>query len=105
VAQRPGISVHTYDNHLQTASPSLRHLLTRGAEVFTDVDRSLWYDFIEELCERDEAACLRRVSGKKGKRSTSRGDRSNFEGDRSNFEGDRSNFEGDRGKNARAGAA
>jgi hypothetical protein len=69
----------------------LRAQLAQVVELFTDVDRSLWYDFIEELCDRDEAACPRRMSGKKGKRSTSKGDRSNFEGDR--------------GKNARAGTA
>jgi DNA-binding CsgD family transcriptional regulator len=98
VAQRLGISVHTYDNHLQAAFRSYRAQLAQVVELFIDVDRSLWCDFIEELCERDEASVLRRVSGKKGKRSTSKGDRSNFEGDRSNSERDR-------GKNERAGAA
>jgi DNA-directed RNA polymerase specialized sigma24 family protein len=98
VAQRLGISVHTYDNHLQAAFRSLRNLLAQDVDLFIDVDRSLWYDFIEELCERHEASSLRRVSGKKGKRSTSKGDRSNVEGDRSNSERER-------GKNSRAGAA
>jgi hypothetical protein len=65
--------------------------------VFTDVDRSLWYDLNKELREHDEAVCLRRASGKTG-------DRSNMEGDRSNLEGDRSNLEGDRGKSFGAGA-
>jgi hypothetical protein len=49
----------------------------------TAVDRSFWYDRIEELRERDAAARRRRASGKTG---------------------DRSNSEGDRGKNARDGA-
>jgi hypothetical protein len=72
----------------------LREQLAQVVELFTGVDRSLWYDFIEELCERHAAACPRRASGKRGKRSTS-------EGERSKIEGDRSNIEGDRGKNSR----
>jgi hypothetical protein len=76
----------------------LRHLLTQDADVFSDVDRPLWYDLNEELRERCEAVCLRRVFGKTGERS-------NLEGDRSNLEGDRSNLEDDRGKRFRAGAS
>jgi hypothetical protein len=95
VALRLGISVKTYDNRLQAAFGSLRHRLTQDAEVFTEVDRSLWFDRIEELRESDSAARLRRASGKTG-------DRCNFEGDRSNFEGDPSNSRGDAEKNARA---
>jgi hypothetical protein len=49
---RLGISVNTHDNHLQAAFRSLRHLLTQDADAFTDVDRSLWYDLIEELRQR-----------------------------------------------------
>jgi hypothetical protein len=98
VAQRLGISVNTYDNHLQAAFRSLRDQLAQVVELFTDTDRSLWYDFIEDLCERYEASVLRRASGKKGKRSTSKGDRSNFDGDRSTSERDR-------GKKSHAGAA
>ena len=98
VARRLGISESTYDNHLQAAFRSLRDQLAQVVELFTDVDRSLWYDFIEDLCERYEASILRRACAKKGKRPTSKGDRSNFEGDRSNSEHDR-------GKNSRAGAA
>jgi DNA-directed RNA polymerase specialized sigma24 family protein len=126
VAARHGISVYTYDNHLQAAFRSLRDSMTQVVDISSDLDRPHWYDVVEKLSERHAAARLRRVSGKKGKRSTSEGDRSNFEGDRSNFEGDRSNFEGDRsnfegdrsnfegdrsnsqrdrGKNSRAGAA
>jgi len=64
--------------------------LRQDADRFTDVDRPLWWDLIEELCERYEAAPTCRASGKP------RG--------RSNFEGERSNAEGDRGKNSRASA-
>lgn len=90
--------MHTDDNHLQAAFRSLQHLFTQDADLFTNVDRSLSYDLVEELSERHEAARLRGVSGKKGKRSTSKGDRSNFEGDRSNSQRDR-------GKNERVVAA
>lgn len=55
------------------------------------VDRSRWYNLIEELRERSAAARLRRASGKTG--------------DRSNFEGERSKSDGDRGKDSRSGAA
>jgi hypothetical protein len=68
----------------------LRHLLTQGADVFTEIDRSLWSDLIEALRERYAAAHLRLASGKKGNRSKS--------------EGDRSNSGRDRGTNTRAGA-
>jgi hypothetical protein len=83
-------SVHTYNNHPQAAFGSLGQLLTRDADVFTQVDHSLWDDRIEERRERYEAARLRRASGKTGERS--------------NMEGERSNFEGERGKNFGAGA-
>ena len=96
VAQRLGITLNTHDSFLGTASRSLRQLLTDDADVFTDVEHSLWYDVIEEFRECDEAAHLRLGSGKRGERSTSEGERSNFEGERSNFEGERSNFEGER---------
>ena len=56
VSHRLGISVKTYDNHLQAAFRSLRHLLARDAELYTEVDRSHWYDMIEELRERYESA-------------------------------------------------
>jgi hypothetical protein len=91
VAQRVGFVLNTHVSFLGTASRSLRQLSTDDADVFTDVEHSLWYDVIEELRERDAATLLRRASGKTGERST--------------FEGDRSNSERDRGKNSRAGAA
>jgi hypothetical protein len=87
--------VHTDDNHLQAAICALRHLSTQDANACTDIDRSLWYDVIEELHERHETVCRRRASGK-------RGERSHCEGDRSNIEGDRSNLGGDRGKSFHA---
>jgi hypothetical protein len=83
--------VNTGDNYLQPAFRSLRHLLTRDADASTDVDRSRWYDRIEELRERQQATRLRRASGKTGESST--------------IEGERSTAEGERGKNSRAGAA
>ena len=49
ILQRVGISVNTYDNHLQAALRSVRHLLRQDADEFTDVDRSRWCDLIEEL--------------------------------------------------------
>jgi len=105
VARRLGISVSTYDNHLQAAFRSLRDQLANVVELFTDVDRSQWYDFIEVLFERYEASVLRRVSAKKGKRSNLEGKRSNLGGTPSNFEGERSNSEGDGGEDSRIGAA
>jgi hypothetical protein len=41
--------VHVRDNHLPAAPYSLRDLLTQDADLFTWVDRSLWWDRIEEL--------------------------------------------------------
>jgi hypothetical protein len=76
--------VHTYDSHLHAAFCALRRLLIQDVDVFTYVDRSLWYDVIEELRERYEAVCLRRASGKTGERSNSVGERSNSVGERSN---------------------
>ncbi|HKW12347.1 MAG TPA: sigma factor-like helix-turn-helix DNA-binding protein [Gemmatimonadaceae bacterium] len=91
IARRLGISVYTYDKHLQAAFRSLRYLLEDDADDFTDVDRSFWYDRIEDLRERHVLARLRRACDKRGDRST--------------LEGDRSALEGDRGKNAGADAA
>jgi hypothetical protein len=126
VARHLGTSVYSYDSHLQAAFRSLRDLLKYDADAFTGVDRSLWYERIEEPREGYESARLRHASGKKGERSNFGGERSNFGGERSNFEGERSNFEGersnaegdrskvggdrsnsegDRGKTSRAGAA
>lgn len=91
IARRVGISVKTYDCHVQAAFRFLRVSLPQDALAFTEVDRSPWYDLIEELYERYESARRCRASGKKGKRS--------------NLEGERSNLEGERGKNFGAGAA
>jgi len=105
VAARRGISPSTYDNHLQAAFRALRESMTDVVDVSTDVDRSVWYDRIEELRERHAVKRLRRVSAKKGKRSTSGGERSNLEGERSNLGGERSNSAHERGENSQAGAA
>jgi RNA polymerase sigma factor (sigma-70 family) len=91
VARRLGISVHTYDNHLQEGFRTLRHSLSKDADVFTEVDRSLWYDQIEDLRERYEASRVRRVSRRPR--------------DPSKAEGERSNSERDGGKSSRSGAA
>jgi hypothetical protein len=91
IARRVGIRVKTYDSHLEAAFRSLRYLLSDEADEFTGVDRSRWYDLIDELCERYVIARLRRASGKTGERSKS--------------EGERSNSESDRGKTSGAGAA
>jgi hypothetical protein len=91
VAARHGISVHTYDNHLQAAYRSLRDSMKTLVDSSTDLDRPYCYDLVEELIERYSAKSPRRLSAKKGKRSTSKGDRSNSERDR--------------GNNSRAGAA
>jgi RNA polymerase sigma factor (sigma-70 family) len=82
VAARLGISVKTYDCHREAAFCSLRHLLTQDALAFTNIDRSPWYDLIEELRERYDATRLRRAAAKKGKRSTPQGERSTHEGER-----------------------
>jgi RNA polymerase sigma factor (sigma-70 family) len=86
VADRLGISVKTYDVHLQRAYGLFRRFLWEEALAYTEVDRSAWYDLIEELRERYDAARVLRVSGKKGKRSTTRHERSTSEGERSNAE-------------------
>lgn len=98
VAASLGISVKTYDCHLQAAYCSLRHLLTQDALAFTEINRSGWYDLIEELRERYDAVSVVRVSRKKGKRSTSEHERSMSRGERPNA-GDES------GGTAPAGAA
>ena len=91
VAKRLGISVNTYDNHLQAAFRALRHLVSKDADLFTEADRSVWYDAIEGLRERYEASRIRRVSTQTR--------------DRSNLKGDRSITEGDGGKKSGADAA
>jgi RNA polymerase sigma factor (sigma-70 family) len=91
IARRLGISVKTYDNHLQAGFAALRHLLSKDADVFTEVDRSVWYDLIEELRERYEASRVRRVFRQPR--------------DLSNAERQRSNPEQGGGKSSRSGAA
>ena len=98
VARRLGISVKTYDCHLQAVFHTLRQRLAQDADEFTDILRSRWYDRIEDLRDRYESARLRRASRKKGERSTSEGERSNSEGKRFNSGHERAN-------NSRAGAA
>ena len=88
----------TYDCHLQAAFRFLRVSLPLDALAYPELDRSVWYDIIEELDERRGAARVLRVSRKKGERSTAAHERSNSEGERHNA-GEKS------GNAARAGAA
>ena len=48
--------------------------LPQDADELTNVDRSVWYDLIEALCERYAAARLRVPSSKRGNGSTTDGD-------------------------------
>ena len=100
MAQRLGIGVNTYDVYLQAAFRLLRHRLTQAAEVFTDIDRSLWFDRIEELSERNAATRPRRVAGKKGESSNSEGERSILEGERSSSARERDKTFADEGAKA-----
>lgn len=61
VAQRHGISVKTYDNHLQKAFYIMREELWCDAWNEWDADRSSWYDRIEELSDRYDDAFARRA--------------------------------------------
>lgn len=81
VARRLGISVKTYDCHREAGLCSLRDKLSDEAEEFTGVDRSSWYDLIEELRDRYVIACLRRAYRKKGEDSIPTGERSILEGE------------------------
>ena len=105
VAQRAGICVNTYDSHRHAAFCSLRHLLTKDAERFTDVDHSRWFDDIEQLRERHAATSLRRASCKTGESSTIEGESSTVEGEGSLAQGERSTARRERGKRPGADAA
>jgi hypothetical protein len=103
IAARRGITVSTYDNHRQAAFKALRESLTADVEASTGVDRSIWYDRVEELIER-RAARLRggsssdkhKLSNVKGKGGTSRGEGANSKGKRGNARGEGTNSEGKR---------
>jgi hypothetical protein len=73
--------VRSYDNQVEAAFRSLRHLLTLDADAVTDLHHSLWCDRVEGLRECEAASRLRRASGKTGESSKSEGERSNIEGD------------------------
>ena len=100
IAARRGITESTYDNHRQAAFKALRESLAVDVEVSTGIDRSTWYDLVEELIERRAARLRGRSSSNKGKRPTSEGKRGNSEGKRGNSERKRGNSEGKR-RNAR----
>jgi hypothetical protein len=65
-AQRLGISVNTYDNHVQAAFRSRRQPVDPGCRRVTEVDRSFWYDDIEEFFDRYEASHRAARPRKKG---------------------------------------
>jgi RNA polymerase sigma factor (sigma-70 family) len=118
IAARRGITESTYDNHRQAAFKALRDSLAADVEASTGIDRSIWYDHVEELIERRAARLRGRSSSKKGKRPTSEGKRGNSEGKRRNargerraveserraVKGERSNCAHERGNNVREGA-
>ena len=82
VAARRGISVCTYDNHLQAAFRALRESMQGVIDIATGIDLPPWYDRVEELLERYAAAQRHRQAREKGKRSAAKGQRSNVEGER-----------------------
>jgi hypothetical protein len=100
IAARRGMTESTYDNHRQAAFRALRESLAVDVEASTDIDRSIWYDRVEELIERRAARLRGHSSSKKGKRSNSKGKRGNARGEGTNAEGKRGNFERKR-RNAR----
>ena len=81
VAASLGISVKTYDCHRAAAFRFLGITLPQDALAYPELDRSVWYDIIEEFRERRDAASVLRPCRKKGKRSRSEGDRSKSDGD------------------------
>ena len=119
IAARRGITESTYDNHRQAAFKALRESLAVDVEVSTGIDRSAWYDLVEELIERRAASLRGRSSSKKGKRPNlerkrgnlegkrrnPRGERRNPRGERRALKGERSNSAHERGNNLREGAA
>lgn len=80
VAASLGISVKTYDCHLQAAYRFLRISLPQDSLAYPELDRSVWYDIFEELRERRDSRVLH-ASGKKGKPSRSEDDPAKSEGD------------------------
>jgi RNA polymerase sigma factor (sigma-70 family) len=62
VAERNGISVKTYDAHLQAAFFWLRDNLWYAAFIDDDVGRSKWSDLIEELSARHDDADDKRMA-------------------------------------------
>ena len=96
IAARRGITESTYDNHRQAAFKALRESLTADVEAAIGVDRSIWYDLIEELIERRAARLDGRSSSKKGKGDNSAGKRGNSEGKRGNSEDEARNSRGER---------
>jgi Zn-finger nucleic acid-binding protein len=103
IAARRGITVSTYDNHRQAAFKALRESLAADVEASTGIDRSIWYDRVEELIER-RAARLRggsssdkhKLSKVRGKGGTSRGEGANSEDERASSEDEGANLQGAR---------
>ena len=90
IAARRGIIESSYDNHRQTAFKA-RESLAADVEVSTGIDRSIWYDHLEELIERRAVRLRGCSSSKKGKCLNSEGKRGNSEGKRRYARGERRN--------------
>jgi RNA polymerase sigma factor (sigma-70 family) len=72
IAKRLGISVNTYDNHVQKAFCTLREWLCDEVELFKDSDPSRWYEMIEVLQSRHEARRLQPRPRRKKKSAAAR---------------------------------
>jgi RNA polymerase sigma factor (sigma-70 family) len=66
VAAKLGISVKTYDNHLQAAFNTLRDELWYDAFDAAEIDRSAWFDRIEQLSDRYDYALGLRIAREMG---------------------------------------
>ena len=102
IAAHRGITVSTYDNHRQAAFKALRESLAAEAKASTGIDRSIWYDRVEELIERRAARLQDRSSSKKGKSSTSKANAPALEANASASEGIRDSSRGDAHSGERA---
>jgi RNA polymerase sigma factor (sigma-70 family) len=101
IAARRGITVSTYDNHRQAAFKALRESLAADVEASTGIDRSIWYDRIEELIERRASRLRGRSSSKKGKRPPYEGKHGTSEGESGTSEGKGGTAEGKSGNSQR----
>jgi len=91
IAARRGMTESTYDDHRQTAFKALRESLAVDVEVSAAIDRSIWYDHLEELIERRVVRLRGCSSSKKGKCLNSEGKRRYARGERPYARGERRN--------------